>query len=187
MILGRPAGGSATLPGSCRFWGAFRGYHPPEAGSTPRLPLCEPLRVPEGSDHDPGGGRQMGRGRTQMGRALRRAFWLEANRGSPALQPSRSPSPPRIVAPIQGLASSDRFTQAFGLGWLVTGLWPSATALFKTLKARPERGIPHGERGKCLSRESGGTPIRVGQFLLYRGRGYSYLSDHDCSTVVQTN
>jgi hypothetical protein len=27
----------------------------------------------------------------------------------------------------------------------------------------------------------------VGQFLLYRGRGYSYLSDHDCSTVVQTN
>ena len=31
-----------------------------------------------------------------------------------------------VVAPLQGLARCGRFTQAVGLGWLGTGLWPLA-------------------------------------------------------------
>jgi hypothetical protein len=36
-----------------------------------------------------------------------------------------------IVAPLWGWPRSTRFTQGVALGWLVTGLWPSAAVHFK--------------------------------------------------------
>jgi hypothetical protein len=38
-----------------------------------------------------------------------------------------------FVAPLWGLPYSGPITQGVALGWLVTGLWPSATVLFKML------------------------------------------------------
>jgi hypothetical protein len=41
------------------------------------------------------------------------------------------PWPVLVVAPLRGLVRFEPFTQAFGLGWLVSGLWPSA-AVFRS-------------------------------------------------------